>query len=248
MNDLKSAFSHYFEVVPAATPELLDEVFRLRYQVYCHEIHLPDFEEWRYPDGRERDEFDPHSVHCMLRHRPTLAVAGAVRLVLPNPEDAALPFPLEEFAGNRIDVDLMRDLPRETTAEISRLILSARFRQRKDERSSRFGNDLNIREGRGREGRPTFPHPVLGLMAAALRLTAERNVTHWLAGMEPGLNRLLSRFGLDLLPIGPVVEYHGKRRPYLGVVSDINAKAYHKHRDIWDLLTEGGRLYPPPEN
>ena len=35
--DLLAHFMRYFEIVRADTPALLEEVFRLRYQVYCVE-------------------------------------------------------------------------------------------------------------------------------------------------------------------------------------------------------------------
>ena len=34
---LIDSYNRYFEVVRASTPELMEEVFRLRYQVYCIE-------------------------------------------------------------------------------------------------------------------------------------------------------------------------------------------------------------------
>ena len=37
MNDIVAAFNEYFEVIDARSPELLQDVFRLRYQVYCIE-------------------------------------------------------------------------------------------------------------------------------------------------------------------------------------------------------------------
>ena len=43
MNDMVAAFNEYFEVVDAYSPELLREVFHLRYQVYCIEQRAPGF-------------------------------------------------------------------------------------------------------------------------------------------------------------------------------------------------------------
>jgi N-acyl amino acid synthase of PEP-CTERM/exosortase system len=83
-------------------------------------------------------------------------------------------------------------------------------------------------------------------MVATMRMSVEHGVTHWLAGMEPRLNRMLERFGLQLTPIGPEIEYHGIRRPYLGRVCDVMQNAYYTNRPVWDLLSDRGRLYTRP--
>jgi len=245
VTDLLAAFSEYFEIIPADSPELLDDAYRLRFQVYSQEIHLPDFEPWRFTDQRERDEFDSHSVHSLLRHRSSGQLVGVVRLVLANPRDAKAIFPIEAFAGNSLDASVLAELSREHTAEISRLILNGAFRRRKGEAAIAYGNDQNIRQP-GDPRRRHFPHPVLGLMVATMRLSVDHGITHWLAGMEPRLNRLLERFGLGLIPIGPEIEYHGVRRPYFGSVHDVMAGAYRKNKPVWELLTDNGRRFPPP--
>ena len=69
-----------FQFVSADTPELLNEVFRIRYQVYCIENEFEDPK--RNPGGLERDEFDEHSVHALLVHCASQTPVGTVRLVL----------------------------------------------------------------------------------------------------------------------------------------------------------------------
>ena len=71
MNDVVAAFHEYFEIIDANSPELLREVFRLRYQVLCVEQRAPGFEPSNYPDGLESDQYDRHSSHILLRHRPS---------------------------------------------------------------------------------------------------------------------------------------------------------------------------------
>ena len=43
------------------SPTLMEQSYKLRYQVYCCERNFLPIE--NYPDGRESDEFDQHSVH-----------------------------------------------------------------------------------------------------------------------------------------------------------------------------------------
>src|SRR5699024_10093624 len=79
---LIDVFSNYFEIIPANTPQLLDAVYQLRYQVYCVETGFEDPK--LYPQQLEMDEFDRYSVHSLLRHRQTGIYAGTVRLLLPR--------------------------------------------------------------------------------------------------------------------------------------------------------------------
>ena len=60
-------FNQYFEMVPATSDELKNEVYKLRYQVYCIETQFLNSE--HYPDDLEFDEFDQQSVHYLIRHR-----------------------------------------------------------------------------------------------------------------------------------------------------------------------------------
>lgn len=38
MTDMMDVFNQFFEMVPAVSPELKDEAYKLRYQVYCVEV------------------------------------------------------------------------------------------------------------------------------------------------------------------------------------------------------------------
>jgi N-acyl-L-homoserine lactone synthetase len=62
-----------------------DELFRIRYQVYCKEKKW--LIEGDYPDGREIDKFDAHSAH-FLALKNGIAV-GTVRTI--SPSDLGLP-------------------------------------------------------------------------------------------------------------------------------------------------------------
>lgn len=248
MNDLIAAFDEYFELIAADTPELKKEVFHLRYQVYCLELKLPGFEPWRFSRELEIDEYDARSVHYLMRHLPSGKMAGTVRLVLADPKDPNRPFPIEVFAADhfyRSVIDPIK-LPRRHVAEISRLVLAKDFRSRKGEHCMAYGTGNNIRNIKVPEGRRHFPHPILGLFVAVYRISAEYGITHLYAGMEPTLNRMLVRFGMDLKPIGPDIEYYGPRQPYLGVADRMLAKIHEQRRDVWELLTSCGQVWPMP--
>src|SRR6266436_1796399 len=80
---IESTWDRYFEVVPAAfTPGLLDEVYKLRYQVYCVEHSFEDAAD--HPTGRETDCHDPFSQHVALVCRSSGEVVGTGRLIFPS--------------------------------------------------------------------------------------------------------------------------------------------------------------------
>ncbi|MEW6487027.1 MAG: PEP-CTERM/exosortase system-associated acyltransferase [Thermodesulfobacteriota bacterium] len=232
MSDLLNAFNDHFELVFANTPELLDEVFRLRYRTICEDMQVPGYEPWRYPDGREVDTYDARSAHCLIRHRSTGQAAGCVRLILAPIDDPSQPFPIESVSGGRFDPAKVNPalLPRGDTAEISRLIVPRLLKNA----------DGKVSPHRS----PAFPFPVLGLLAAVMRLSSAHGVTHLYAIMEPLLNRLLRRFSLHFEPIAPPIEYHGVRQAHLGVVADVMSRAYRERREVWNLLTDAGRCAP----
>jgi N-acyl-L-homoserine lactone synthetase len=113
--DAISLAEHEFTLETAETPELLHEVFRLRYQVYCVERGFEPGE-----SGIEMDEFDANSRHIILRHARDGAILGTVRVVAPNLDDPDNCFPMQRVA----DPTMFRHLPLATTGEVSRFAIS----------------------------------------------------------------------------------------------------------------------------
>lgn len=245
MNSLISAFNEYFEVMAADTPELQQQVFQLRYRVYCEEMRF--FDPNDYPNRLECDEYDRRSAHYLLRHRGRDEYVGSVRLILPNSNNPEELFPLEVHTAGQFYPDAFSPahIPRIRIAEISRLILSRSLRSRPGEYASPYGTAENIAT-LPPIGRRHFPHPVLGLFLAIMRISAVQGISYWYAAMEPVLNRLLRRFNVQLQPIGPVVQYHGARQPFFGAIDNVLQRTYEQSRDVWSLITESGSLWPPP--
>ncbi len=209
---LNSAADQY-DLVLARSSHHLDEVFRLRYQVYCLER---GFEPSR--NGRESDEFDRFARHALIRHRANHQVIGTVRLVVPALAGSAAHMPMEEVSNSA----LLRRLPWERTAEISRFALSKRFRV---------------------EGGISDPLLRLFLMRGLVALSGELGLTHWCALMEPCLLRLLRTTAIHFQPAGPVVEHHGLRQPSIGVIGDVLDRMEREQPAIWDFVTESGTLW-----
>lgn len=248
MKNLIEMFHHYFEVVSAETLELLDAAFQLRYQVYCVEN---DFEDTgHFPDGREYDEFDRRSVHTLVRHRNSGHVAGVVRLVLPELENSNEPFPIEEHFPEVFKCcdNELESVPRDSLAEISRFSVSSEFKRRVAESRTLSGVSENVKYidifQNGYDHRRILPHITLGLFAGIVRMSAENNITHWLVVMEPSLIRLLERFSIHFNPIGPIVDFHGKRQPAIAAVDDVLSSMHINRRDVWEIITDNGRIWP----
>lgn len=253
MNDLYQNSQKYFEIVLADTTELLEHVYRIRYQVLCVQNTFPDMDAIDYPDKMERDEYDDHSCHALLRFRPSGDFVGAVRLILCNPLQPGKLFPVE--LNTQLDTSLcnIKALPRQQIAEISRSVVIRQFERRERDRrciNDRRQQEVNVNsekrattERRSSDRRAT-PHLSLLLMAAVLRMSVKYNIRHWFSATEPALNRLLGFYGLSFTPVGPPVSYHGIRRPYYMQVEDALNKMYKEYHDAWEVLTECGEFNP----
>lgn len=248
MSHLINSFNDHFEVVTVDSAELQREAFRVRYQVLCLDAQVPDFEADKFPDGMERDRFDPRSVQSLLRYRPTGEYVGTVRLILSDPDDPASPLPIEEHAGAYFDNELVKSgrLPRKQIAEISRLIIKRDFRAADANSSHPYFSSDHLE--RFPEDRRNYSLPFFGILSAILRMTAQNDISYWYGGMEQTLYKRLARVGLEMTPIGPTVSYHGLRRPYLGDVTQLVDNSYFHHRPIWNLVTENGSIWPAPAN
>jgi N-acyl amino acid synthase of PEP-CTERM/exosortase system len=221
--NLIDIFNHYLAIVQADTKELLDSVFRLRFQVYCVERGFEDAA--GYPEGRERDDDDARSLHFLVLDRSTGAPVGTVRLILPR-VDADLPVFRLLRPGERRGVVL----PRGTTAEVSRFAVAKSFRRR-------LQKDLG-------GSRPMLPLLTFGLIRAVAMMTLAGGVTHIVAMMEPALLRMLGRLGIEFHLIGEPVEHHGTRQPGWAAMAHLADKVRQSHPGLWELATDGGRSAP----
>lgn len=254
MNELYESFQKYFEIVEADTDELLTIVYRLRYQVFCVEHGFLDAS--FYPDKLEKDNYDNHSSHVLLRFRSSGDYIGSVRLILFNPLQPEKQFPVELYTQTDSTLCNIKALPRQQIAEISRSLVVKQFDRRKGERrgskleESTENTVTVIKDRRSSDRRSsdrrTTPHLSLLLMAGVMRMSAKYNIKYWLSATEPALNRLLGYYGLDFNPIGPPINYHGIRRPYYAKVEDVLYKMYTEHHDAWEVVTDCGQYNPFP--
>jgi N-acyl amino acid synthase of PEP-CTERM/exosortase system len=212
----------------------------LRYQVLCLEQRVPGFDASRYPDQCERDNYDDHSSHVLLLHRPSGNFVGTARLILLDPDHPKKCFPLELNAELDPSLFDLRTVPRKHMAEVSRLLIMRSFRQRRED-NEEFKSNHVVEESRIKKPR-RFPHPILALVAGLISMAAEHGITHWISMMDPALNRLLGHYGGQHDPIGPITEYHGQRRPYYLNLPCTLACMSETHKQIWELLTDYGKV------
>ena len=247
---LRENFYQYFEVMTGDIPDIRDEAFRLRYQVYCLEKGYEDAS--AFPDKRETDRHDRRSVHGIVRHKKTGITAATVRLVLPDRNNLDLPFPIEQNCYTSLESsrEILRVITRNSLAEISRFAVSKDFKRRVGEAGtvSGIGPDPDRYFEQDPTGRRVIPHLILGLFTAIVKNSAENNINYWYAVMDVSLLRLLERFGIKFLPLGGMVDYHGLRQPCIGSVNEVLAGIWRKRPEVWGLITENGAIWPAPDN
>jgi N-acyl amino acid synthase of PEP-CTERM/exosortase system len=230
--DASALYDRHFAVVPADTPELLDAVHALRYQVYCVENTFED--PTQQLDGRERDRYDAQSVHAALISKATGAVVGCVRLVLPGLGAAALALPIRELLS-QMDRRRLDTFGRQRTAEISRYAIAKTYRRRQGET---LYPDIEWEGPSGNELRRLVPHMSLGLMRGVCLVAAQHGIENVCAAMSPPLLRLLERFGLVFERLGPLIEYHGLRQPCVADGERLLAGMAARHREYYQLIAQ----------
>lgn len=212
-------FQQSFQIVLADTNQLVEEVFRLRYRVYCEELNYENCE--AFPDGMERDSYDRRAVYCLLKHRASNSFVGCVRVLLSDPKHLEAKFPFEQFLGSSsLNFDLPA-LPRQAICEVSRLAIISEFRRQKG--AVGRAADVQLTEVE----RFLLPSLPLGLYLAATSVALELGIDNAFAMMEGRLARHLQRFGLYFQQVAPLTDYHGMRAPFRILPSNVNLREEH---------------------
>lgn len=213
--------------------DLLQETFRLRYNIYCHEAEFLD--DTDYPDEIESDVYDDHSIHFAALDN-TNQVVGTLRLIF----DSEHGFPLETHCPNYDRSKIT--FPRTQLAEISRLAVSKSWRRRRNDglyglTSYNSNGDSETPEHIKRKRKR--PIIVFGLYKQLYLESKRRGITHWYAAMEQKLNHTLNKFSFEFEPIGPEHDYYGPVTPFLGVVAKMERRLYYEKRNVMHLMVHG---------
>ena len=198
------------------TREELHEAYNLRFRVYCEERAFEP--EIAYPDRCERDKYDTYSIHFIAKFLPTGQAGGeqtigTVRLVLNNPDG----FPLEKHCI--LDSQSAGLINRERTAEISRFAISK-----------------NIIKSSCCDRRTV----VTGLFREIYQESKKTGIDYFYAVMGKGLQKLLARCGIIFFQVGPLIDYHGPRAPYISGIKHIEEGIFMKNFDLFRFITSPG--------
>ncbi|MDP5129742.1 MAG: PEP-CTERM/exosortase system-associated acyltransferase [Paraglaciecola sp.] len=208
--NISEHFSKYLMPTIANTHSLRDEVYRLRYQVYCEEL---GFEETN-AQQQEHDAFDDHSIHCFVRHLTSGNLAGTVRLIYSKSEQQLLP--IEQYCTHAItDKHIFpARFAREEICEISRLAVPALFRKRAVDKFSGAATGAIEPTTFSSSELRCFPYIAICLYMSAIAMSFKTNRYYGFVMMEPRLARSLSYVGIKFHQLGDPVEYHGMRAAY----------------------------------
>ena len=227
-----------FDFVKAETEEMVRETYRLRYNIYCLERGFEKSED--NTNGLEIDEYDVRSKHALIRHCQSNTAIGSVRLILSDKSNIKQLFPIEHYCGKKIDFNLLKHflVPRHRIAEISRFGITKEFKRRAHEASTYSGASdfVSYEDGNATMDKRESPYIILGLIALAFSLSKKYGITHWYAVMEPTLDRLLRRFGIKFIKLGPTMEYHGLRQPMFASVHALLEEIYLVKKNLWDFI------------
>lgn len=202
---MDNAFGFDFRRVHDA--QALEDIYRLRYKVYVEEWGFERSED--HPGGIERDAFDEHSMHFVAARYGQMI--GTIRLIRHSEKG----FPIEHHCTIDCSAD---SLEKCRIAEISRLAVSKEYRKRLEDRRifrpDLDGGDVLFTE-ETLNSRRKRQEIIVGLFKAMYAESKKAGLTHWYAVMAKALYVLLQRLGIVFTPIGPEVNYHGLRAPYI---------------------------------
>jgi N-acyl amino acid synthase of PEP-CTERM/exosortase system len=221
------AFDFYFKMIPANTDELRQEVYKLRYQVYCIEHHFLE----PNAEGFEYDEYDAQSCHYLIQHKETKRYMATTRLILPSSKNPEKLFPVE--IHSKIDnFELLKTVPRANLAELSRFCVSKEFRRRAGERDLIITNDVDSSRGKNSSASIT-----LALFACAIKMSFEHDIQCWIASIEPALKRVVEPLGIYVVEIGSLGDYHGMRFPCAIRIDNLLTSVREKNTEYSEMLT-----------
>jgi N-acyl amino acid synthase of PEP-CTERM/exosortase system len=233
-----------FTIIRADTDEQKDKAYALRYDVFCRENGFID--PARYPDERERDEFDDRAVHHLLIHKETGKVAGTVRVLLPDERRPLTSFELQKLCDHPLLQIENRALG---LAEISRLCMARDYRRRPRDGHilpsyyEQEWGDADKPNTAMRFFRRRIPYAPLGLMMAAYETVLGAGLLDVVSSVEPGQFRTMKRIGLSYRVLGPRLNHQGSQQPFIYNLKTTLDTVAAENPECWELLSDRGRLH-----
>jgi N-acyl amino acid synthase of PEP-CTERM/exosortase system len=216
-----------FRFIIADTEKLLNDIYKLRYQVYVQELGAAVPEALHLCE-QEKDKYDHCSVHFAAINQQE-EVVGTLRLVMNTQEG----LPIKRIAAPILPDD---ELGSVKLAEISRLAIQKPFRRI-------LGNDLEVVRD-GSEKKRKFPLVLIGLYRIMYQTSKELGITRWCMLSETKLYRLLKSYGFMFYATGHEVEYYGLRTPYMGIISEFEQHLSKKNPNLFDWFSSDYQKNP----
>ena len=238
-----SAYHKTFEVARAETEEQAEEVFRLRYQVYCKENGFIKPDMTRYE--LERDIYDRHALHTLLMHRPSGRAVGTARVVLPRHDKPLRSFPLQSVC----DHPLLYDEERlQNVCEISRFCMTKAFRKRDGDGSLLPAyNEADWEKPPQKDQqlvyfRRMIPYAPLGLIMGAFELALDAEIADCFCVFDETQLDAMRRIGLEYETLGAPIEFFGRQQPVLMNIRHVLETMKINNEPCWDIVSDYGRL------
>lgn len=239
---LERAYNKSFSIERADTDALREEVFRLRYKVFC--IENPFEDKNAFPDQLEHDAYDPHSSHILLRENERGQAIGTIRLIRPNHANLRGSFPMQGVCSHDLiqNPDAVRNF-----CEVSRLCITKDFRRSKADKAKTTG--VHLKDFLKNPSlsktmtRHLIPYAPLGLFKEAFSWALDHGAANCVAVMEPHLIRSLRKIGFRCAHLGETVEFHGTRQPIIFNIKQMYDHLLISNSFLNNFMTEHGALH-----
>ena len=218
-----------FKKIDHTDKALMEESFRLRFQVYCKECGF--IKEKDYPNGIETDEYDDQSVHFAALSADG-DLTGTLRMILPG----KLPLPIVKYYP---DLFKNTDTSKNDFVEISRLVISKNVRRRKNDQLYYEPQIDDQVMGDGKEHFIRRAKPMaFGIYRELYRESKSLGINQWYTIMEKSLYLLLRIHGFKFECIGPEIDFFGPVNPYVGRIDAIEHEVKEKFEKFYQYFTE----------
>jgi N-acyl amino acid synthase of PEP-CTERM/exosortase system len=203
-------FFEHFTPIFASTKKLKEEAYKIRYQVYCQELNYES--SCNFPEKKEQDAYDTHSYQFLLQHNLTGQYAGCVRMVMPESQQSEAQFPLEKVSRPILKLN---KYSRSRFCEVSRIAIPGALRKRQENKNTPGAKFFSRTEkNQSQTEKTSLPVIALALHGIPISMAAAMGIDI-LCLIEPAFARHLRIYGITSHQVGPMIDYRGKRGPFL---------------------------------
>ncbi len=209
----------------------MEQIYRLRFQVYGHEFGFIDVND--YPDGLEKDEYDQQSSHIAAINKEG-EVVGSIRVILPGKQCSPM---IKQCQHLSINPKVIKN---GNSVELSRLVISRKLRHKKvGQLDDSPQGQVHARKNPMTIGFLRYAEPIAyGLCREILRESQSLGITYWFALMEKCLWQLFRMYGFKFDCIGEEVDVFGPVFPYMAEVTQIEKALLNYQRRYCSVFGE----------